>query len=307
MSARTLYFPVLFLVAFLSGAKGADKPATALLTPYQTAHSAALDAKEALVAEADNHTQYRIEFNGIKGDRVPALLYIPKRKANEACPTVLLQYGIGGNKKTDYIVGIGKEFVARGFVVLTIDAPGTGERKIGEKKTSAIMGLLGGDQVMHYCGDYSRAVDFLCTRAEVDKDRIGYFGISWGAITGVTFVAYEPRVKAMISLGGGANFFFEYTPRAAEKAAREGSKSSDPAFHAARIAPRPFLLVNGTKDQLILRPWAEALHKCAGDGAKVVWLETDHYLRGVDRTEVCRSVIDFMEKGLAPKTETGGK
>src|SRR5262245_45141873 len=126
--------------------------------PYAVDHAKALEAKEAVESEADDHTRYRVEFKGIKDDMVPAYLYLPKRKADAPpCPAVLLQYGSGGNKKTDYIVAIGKQFVARGFIVLTIDSPNQGERRSKENKTG-ILGLLGADQVMHYCGDYGRAV-----------------------------------------------------------------------------------------------------------------------------------------------------
>jgi dienelactone hydrolase len=155
--------------------------------------------------------------------------------------------------------------------------------------------------VMHYCGDYSRAVDFLAARAEVDKERLGYVGISWGAITGITYVAYDPRVKAMGSMVGGGNFLNQYSEEATEKTAAEGSPSSDPVFHVARIAPRPLLFINVTKDQLIQKRWAESLHKAAGAGAKIVWLETDHYFKNVDRTAVCNTVIDFMDQHLTAK------
>ncbi len=154
---------------------------------------------------------------------------------------------------------------------------------------------------MQYCGDYSRAVDFLATRPEVDKDRLGYVGISWGAITGITFVAYDQRIKAMGSMVGGGNFLGLYSDKAAQKAAAEGSKSSDPVYHIARIAPRPLLFINVTKDQLIMKSWAEALHKHAGEGSKVVWVETDHYFKTADRAAVCNSVIDFMDEKLVAK------
>lgn len=272
--------------------------------PYATSHDKPLEPKEALVNEGADHLQYRVEFNGVKGDRVPGFLYFPKRKPAAAptpLPAILLQYGSGGNKKTDYIVAIGKQFAARGFVVLTIDSPGCGERKNKDQKSGSALSLMSSEQVMHYCGDYSRAVDFLAARADVDKERLGYVGISWGAITGITYVAYDPRIKAMGSMVGGGNFFGLYSPKAAEKLASEGSKSSDPVFHVARIAPRPLLFINVTKDQLIMRPWAESLHKAAGAGSKAVWLETDHYFKGLSRAEVCVSVIEFMEKELAVK------
>ena len=280
---------------------GGDNSAKAL-PPYPIAPHAPLDVKESLVKEEANHLLYRVEFNGIKGDRVPAFLYIPRNqsKAKAPFPTVLLQYGIGGNKSTNYIVAVAKEFAARGFVVLTIDAPGVGERKTKDKRAPAVLGLFGGDQVMQYCGDYSRAMDLLATRAEVDKERLGFVGISWGAITGITYVAHEPRVKAMAALLAGGNFLGQVTTEEALKAAKEGSKLGDPIYHVARIAPRPLLFINATKDQLILRSWSESLHKAAPD-AKVIWLETDHYFNGLNRVEVCASVIDFMDKALSPK------
>ena len=99
-------------------------------------------------------------------------------------------------------------------------------------------------------------------------------------------------------MGGGGNFVGLWSPRIAEKIAKEGSKSSDPVYHVARIAPRPLMFVNVTKDQLILKSWAESLHRAAGPGAKVVWHDTDHFFRGLDRAAICESVIDFMEMNL---------
>src|SRR5437016_2887865 len=97
-----------------------------IAAPYKTS-AKALEAKEEVVKEADNHTQYRVEFAGVKDDRVPAYLYVPKGKgAKPPYPAILLQYGSGGNKTTNYIVEIGKQFVARGYVVITIDSPNQG-------------------------------------------------------------------------------------------------------------------------------------------------------------------------------------
>lgn len=282
----------------------ADEPAPAkkLGCPYPVDHAKALDPKDEVVARTDAYTQYRVEFTGIKDDRVPAYLYVPTAKgdAKGRYPAVLLQYGSGGNKKTDYIVAIGKEFVAKGFVVLTIDSPGRGERrKAGEKEPA--LGLVGEERIRHYCGDYSRSVDYLASRADVDPDRLGFVGISWGAITGITYCAHDPRIKAVGSVVGGGDFLGLYTPEQAEKVAREGSTSTDPVCHVARIAPRPLLFINVTKDQLILRPWAEALHKAAGDGAKVVWLETDHYFKGIDKADLAGSISTFLTEKMPAK------
>jgi dienelactone hydrolase len=300
----TRILALLALIAFCGATRAQEKDKTPakVAPPYPTAPAKALDAKEEFVAAAEDHTQYRIEFNGIKDDRVPAYVYVPKRKPNDKTPlpAILLQYGAGGNKKTDYIVAIGQQFAARGYVVITIDSPGCGERR-GKDKGADALTLMSNERVMHFCGDYSRAVDYLIARADVDKDRIGYVGISWGAITGITFCAYEPRIKAVGSMVGGGNFLGLYTAKTIEKAVSAGSKSSDPVVHVARIAPRPLLFINVTKDQLILRMWAESLHKAAGPGAKVIWLETDHFFNGLDRAAICASVIDFMDTELAAR------
>jgi dienelactone hydrolase len=271
--------------------------------PYQTAHDAPLDAIADVVDSSADYTQFRVEFSGVKADRVPAFLYVPKDDQAKHS-AVLLQYGSGGDKKVDYIVALGKQFASHGFVVLTIDSPGRGERKSAQaKKGGAADWLLsheGRELFLHYCGDYSRAVDYLVSRNDVDRDQVCYVGISWGAITGVTYVAHDPRIKAMGSMVGGGNFLGAggQVDDAANGEKSDKLVSIDPVRHVALISPRPLLLLNVTKDQLVLRPFSEALHNAAGEGAKKVWLETDHYFNGVDRHEVGESVIKFMEENL---------
>jgi dienelactone hydrolase len=306
MSRRIVLVITLVLLPLASRAVGQENKGEPtpkkIVTPYPIDHAKPLEAKEEIVGKEDDHTLFRVEFRGSKDDRVPANLFIPKRK-NDAppCPAVLLQFGSGGNRKVDYIVAIGKQFVARGFVVITIDSPGAGERRTKETKSEGPLGLISPQTMFHYCSDYSRAVDYLVTRPEVDTERVGYVGISWGAITGITYAAYDDRIKAVGSMVGGGNFVGLYNGKLAEKIAKEGSKSSDPVYHVARISPRPLMFINVTKDEMILKSWAESLHKAAGPGAKVVWLDTNHTFSTVDRNKVCDSVIDFLEKEMPVK------
>ena len=280
-----------------------------MVAPYAVSHDAPLEAKEEVVADKEDYVQLRVEFNGIKEDRVPGFLYLPKKGEGSKRPTVLLQYGSGGNKKTNYIVAIGQQFASHGFVVLTIDAPGKGERKTDDKKRSDWLFSNEGREVfLQYCGDYSRAVDYLVSRPEVDRERIGYVGISWGAITGVTYVAHDARIKAMGSIVGGGGFLGLAGSLAGKPPdERPGNTIPiDPVHHVGLIAPRPLLLLNVTKDQLVPRQFAEALHRAAGEGSKVVWLETDHVFSGVDLHEVGESVVRFMEESLMKPCPTGG-
>lgn len=271
--------------------------------PYKVAHDESLDAVQMLESETDDYRRFRVEFSGIEKDRVPAFHYRPKRAGVKA-PAVLLQYGSGGNKRTDYIVAIGQQFVTRGYEVLTIDSPQRGERKPKDGKSGgSLLGAEGRNLFLQYCGDYSRAIDYLAARPEIDGDRIGYVGISLGAITGLTFVAHEPRVRAMASLVGGGNFLAKVPPDMPDSATRlppaDAAREFDPVYHVARMAPRPLLFLNAKRDQLILHLWAQSVHKVAGPGSQVVWIDADHYFNGVDRHGICEAVIDFMDDALA--------
>jgi dienelactone hydrolase len=291
---RQLFGVSIFLVSLSLGAPAAADPATKPARPYPTAHDQPLDPTEKLLQTTDDYALYRVEFNGVaRNSRVPANLYIPgKSQFKPPYPAVLLQYGTGGNKNTNYIVAIGKLAVSRGLVVLTIDSPGRGERKGKEPPRTLLAG-----NILHYLGDYSRATDYLESRNDVDKKRLGYVGISWGAITGVTFAAHDPRIRVVASLVGGGNFA-GLIPGAVTEEVLKATQLYDPCFHVPLIAPRPLLLLNVTKDQLVPRLMADSLHKAAPDYAKRIWLECDHFFNGVDREATAVTVIDWVVESL---------
>ena len=297
MTSRALLAVCVALAWLLPGAAGAGE-AVPLKRPYPVDHDAPLAAEEKVVEKAAGHTKYRVEFDGIRKDRVPGFLYAPDDgKAKH--PAVLLQYGSGGHKGTFYIVALAQQFVSRGFVVLTIDAPMKGERRPPRGQRNWWSGFGERGRFQWYCGDYSRAVDYLAQRPDVDPERLGYGGISWGAITGITYAAHDRRIKAVASIVGGGNFMGTLADKVEmDPETLEAAKSFDPFYHVGLIEPRPLLLLNVTRDQLVPRFFAESLHKAAGPGAKKIWVETDHFFQGVDRYAVLEDVITFMRDSL---------
>jgi len=269
-----------------------------LAAPYKPDHAAPLKATTHLLFENEHHKQFRVEFNGIKADRVPGFLYVP-RAGSGKFPAVVLQYGSGGNKASGYIVQIGRFFADRGFVVLTIDAPRRGERAPKEKHWYDLLDFeRGHDAFVQYLGDYSRAVDYLESRPDVNARDICFVGISWGAITGITYVAHDPRIRAMVSLVGGGDVLPHLPPKLPDKV-KDAVRELDPVNHVGQIAPRPLLLINVKHDRLIPRSCAEALHRAAGKGSRVLWLDSDHNFRNQDRAKLAQSVVDFLQQALA--------
>ena len=62
--------------------------------PFKVDHKAPLKTAAKIVERAEGFTKYRVEFNGIEGDRVPGHLYIAK-EIHGPVPAVLVQHGIG--------------------------------------------------------------------------------------------------------------------------------------------------------------------------------------------------------------------
>ena len=256
--------------------------------PFKVDHKAPLKAAAMIVERAEGFTKYRVEFNGIEGDRVPGHLYLPK-KIRGRVPAVLVQHGVGDKKRVTYIVECCRMLTARGIIALAIDAPERGERKRPGKDGPAIWNLPAVRRwFQQHCGDYSRALDYLESRPDVDARRLGYVGFSWGAITGVTFAAHDDRVRAMTSVVGGGVLSLL-------------GKKLDPVSNVGRITPRPLLFINASKDQVVLRPFAIALHKAAGPHAIVKWYDTDHTFSNFDRAKIMALLADFMKKSLTAK------
>lgn len=138
----------------------------------------------------------RIEFRGSKGDKVPGYLWLPSDVTKKKSPAILLMYGISDDKDSGTIDEVARELAKKGYVSLTIDWPGTGERGTISKQDRAIKASVKDWTV----ADYGEAVKFLVARPEVDPKKIAYIGASMGAMTGLAFAAKDTRIKAVVAI-----------------------------------------------------------------------------------------------------------
>jgi eukaryotic-like serine/threonine-protein kinase len=137
--------------------------------------------------------------------------------------------------------------------------------------------------------DIGRSIDYLETRSDIDRARIGFFGFSLGAVEGPIFTAVEPRLKASILLGGGV----VGTPR-------------PPDFEPVNFAPRvrlPTLMVAGKEDfarpvETQQRPIFNLLGTPAGQ-KHLELIEGGHIPRLQD---IIRVILDWLDRFLGPVT-----
>ena len=158
-----------------------------------------------VVAEA---VTYATQF----GTRVPAILYMPKpmpETATGLIPGFIVVNGHGGDKYSWYSYYSGILYARAGAAVLTYDQAGEGERNVGRKSGTRTHDRLKGDEVLarRLAGlmitDVMQAVSYLCSRPEVDGQRIGAAGYSMGSFVLALTGAVEPRLLACVLVGGG--------------------------------------------------------------------------------------------------------
>jgi eukaryotic-like serine/threonine-protein kinase len=91
------------------------------------------------------------------------------------------------------------------------------------------------DTIIDAYKDLGRSIDYLETRSDIDRERLAYYGISWGAELGSVMIAMEKRFKAAVLVAGG------FDPDAKEP----------PEINEVNFAPRvkiPVLMINGRYD-----------------------------------------------------------
>ncbi len=158
--------------------------------------------------------KYRIEkviFESQPRFYVTANLYIPNG-APGPFPAILFPIGHEPGAKShdawQYVLG---SLATKGFVALTWDPPGQGERyqfwdtdlraskliqSTTEHSVLGIQALLVGDNMARYMiHDGIRALDYLVSRPEVDPNRVGVTGNSGGGMMTTYLAAVDDRLK----------------------------------------------------------------------------------------------------------------
>ncbi|MFN9235735.1 MAG: alpha/beta hydrolase family protein [Planctomyces sp.] len=213
---------------------------------------------EARILETLERPDYRIEkivFQTLPGVFMTASAWVPKISGK--LPAVLCVHGHWAGAKQDPHVQARCAGLARlGFFVLAVDAFGAGERAIGEQlgeyhgeMTAATLFPIGRPLSGIQVYENGRAVDYLCSRPEVDPQRIGITGASGGGNQSMYAGAWDERFKAVApvcSVGtyqaylGAACCMCEVVPGAL--AMTEESRI------LALTAPRALLIISATQD-----------------------------------------------------------
>lgn len=127
------------------------------------------------------------------GLKLAGLLHTPDDLGATKAPTLVFSHGYTGSKEGQ-VSRHARPFVDAGYVCLTFDHRGFGESQGPEGR------LIAQERI----ADVKNAITFATQQPQVDRDRIGLFGLSFGAAV-VLYAGLDPRVKCVVSLSPIAN------------------------------------------------------------------------------------------------------
>ncbi len=281
--------------------------------------------------DGDGYRREKIVIQTEKTMAVPAYLLLPgDLKEGERRAGILACHGHGNGK--DDVCGIthgewhrywsikahnydyAVQLVKEGYVVLAPDWRGFGERRLGgtyagKDHCDVLLIkclLIGLNPLGMNVWDGMRCLDYLQSRPEVDSDRIGCVGLSYGGTMTLFISALDQRVKASViscylnSLVGFAlrlgNFCGVQVPLGL-------LRYGDLAEVAALISPRFLCIEAGAKDEGFPVAYTRAaveriqsVYKLLGCVERFLYDEFDggHQWNG-------KASIDFLKTHLPPK------
>jgi dienelactone hydrolase len=223
------------------------------------------------------YVREKIVFDSQPGVSLLAYLLLPE-KVRRPAPVMICIPGHG--RGVDDIVGIDERGADRtdkagyqhdfaiqvaeaGMAAMAIEPMGFGCRRdpvnarqgLSRKACDPVAGgaLLVGQTMLGWrVWDVMRTIDYLATRAELDRNRVGFMGISGGGTVTVFSTALDPRIRLALvsgylntfrdSVGSLAHCADNYVPGILNWAEMHDI--------AGLIAPRPLFVESGEKDNI---------------------------------------------------------
>ena len=143
------------------------------------------------------------------------------------------------------------------------------------------------DHVIMWTKDFSRSIDYLETREDIDADKLVYYGVSWGGGMGGIVPAVDKRIKGCVLLVAGLLF-------------QKSLPEADPVNFLPRIIV-PVLMLNGKYDFFFPYETSQLpFFKLLGttpEHKKIMVYEGGH---SVPKIELAKETLQWLDHYLGP-------
>lgn len=241
-----------------------------------------------------------------QGKKLPGWFHLPASYTGGRIPAVVNIPGMDGYKERSVPL-YGDAWLNRGMAVLVVEGPGQYEAPLLGVNVSMPAWSAAGPAVM----------EWLLQRSEIDPQRIGITGRSFGSLFSTIAIANEPRFRAAavtaVCLEPGCHTIFEeasptfkkrfmwmagYTD---EAAFNEFAKSLTWQGYAEKIK-QPFLTITGESDELSPLVHTEQFAKALpGPKQLVIYQDSRHTVSGVPSVNLGPTPNVLMSEWVAAR------
>ena len=183
-----------------------------------------VEVRDLGIEELDGYTRRHLMIRSEPDDWIPAYLLVPKKPSATRAPAMIcLHQTVAQGKeescgmKGDPELAFAVELVKRGYVCITPDVIGFGERiASGKQPYDRSIEFYRKHPGWSFMGkmiwDVGRVIDYLESLPFVDPKRIGSIGHSHGAYGTLFATAFEPRIAAAVASCGFTTFRSDPNP-----------------------------------------------------------------------------------------------
>jgi len=277
-----------------------------------------LEPRSRQIYDEPKWTGYEVTLNLYPEVFASGILLLPKgMQPGEKRPVVVCQHGLEGRptdvvnpkERTKYYNSFGAQLADRGYIVFAPQNPYIGQDafRVLQRKANP----LGLSLFSFIIRQHEVILDWLATQPNVDGDRIGFYGLSYGGKTAMRVPAVLPRYALSICSGDfnewiGKNvsmdlsssymFTYEY-----EMYEYDLGNTFNYAEMAYLIAPRPFMVERGHDDgvgidEMVAYEYAKVRYLYANrlkipDRTAIEWFAGGHEING-------KGTFQFLDKHL---------
>jgi dienelactone hydrolase len=251
-----------------------------------------LDIQVANTQKSNSTTIQDISYASPAGGRVPAYLVVPSGSGPFAA-IVFVHWGQGNR---DEFLHEAMALAGAGIISLCIDAPfARPDFQQAHDDTPETQAVLLKQSII----EARRAVDLLVERTDVDPQRVGYVGHSYGATIGGILAAVEKRARIYVLMGGLPSLADSYSTSQNPEIVQEREtippeelqsfinimKPLDTDQYLGYAAPSVLFMQFARQDELVTEEEAERFFKAASEPKTIHWYDSGHEFNTQARLE----------------------
>lgn len=249
---------------------------------------AEVEMEESVHAELDGATLYDVSYPSSGGGRASGWMVVPALGG----PHAAIVYVHGSETDRDDLLDEAIAMASGGALTLSLDAPFA---RAGDDRTGTLGNYFepGAEAALNQqlLDDVSRAFDLLAARSDVDPERLGFVGHSWGASLGAVLAVNDPRSVANVLITPRPSWT-EFLRRSEDDFGGVISTVGDDGWQAYLTSMEPYdavpavssadgdalYLQFGTRDDVVVASDVEEWVGAAPDGTRIDRYDAGHAL-----------------------------